>query len=248
MTMGVVLSIVAGTVAGGLVSGIAGFAFALVALSFWAWTIDPQLLSPMAVFGSFVAQLLSLGAVRRRLQWRRFLPFLIGGVLGVPLGAWLLRYVDIATFRVTVGAILIAYCSFMLIAPNLGPVEFGGRLADGCVGLIGGTMGGLAGLTGPAPTMWCAIRGWDKDTQRSIFQSFNLAMQGIALVTYGVSGTLTAPVLRAFAVMLPAIVIPVWVGARIYRRINDRLFRRIVLMLLLCSGLLLVATALVRHR
>jgi uncharacterized membrane protein YfcA len=242
MTTPVLLSIIAGTIAGGFVSGVAGFAFALVALSVWAWLIDPQLLSPMAVFGSFVAQVLSLGVVRRSMHWRRLMPFLVGGAVGVPLGVFLLQYVNLAVFRTTVGAILVAYCSFMLIAPNLEPIRAGGQLADGCVGLIGGTMGGLAGLTGPAPTIWCAIRGWDKDTQRSVFQSFNLAMQGIALVTYGVSGALTIPVLRMFGVMLPAIVIPVWLGTRLYRRIDDRVFRRVVLFLLLVSGVLLLTS------
>jgi uncharacterized membrane protein YfcA len=249
MSTAVLLSIVAGTCAGGFVSGIAGFAFGLVALSFWTWLIDPHLLAPMAVFGSFVAQTLSLGAVRRSMQWRRVMPFLLGGFVGVPIGVALLQHVDMTTFRITVGAILIAYCSFMLVASNVEPIAAGGRLADGCVGLIGGTMGGLAGLTGPAPTMWCTIRGWDKDTQRSIFQTFNLAMQTIALITYGVNGTLTAPVLKAFGVMLPAVAVPAWVGARLYKRIDDQLFRRIVLVLLLLSGVVLLAsTAFGRHR
>jgi len=65
MTTVVMLSIVDGTCVGGFVSGIAGFAFGLVALTFWVWQIDPKLLAPMVVFGSFVAQSLSVGVVRR---------------------------------------------------------------------------------------------------------------------------------------------------------------------------------------
>ena len=60
MTTAVVVSIIAGYCAGGFVSGVAGFGFTLVALSSWVWQIDPRLLAPMGVFGSFVAQLLSL--------------------------------------------------------------------------------------------------------------------------------------------------------------------------------------------
>jgi uncharacterized protein len=248
MTTATVVAIVAGTCVGGFVSGVAGFAFALVSLGFWAWVIDPQLISPMAVFGSLVAQVLSLGAIRRGLEWRRLAPFLAGGVLGVPMGAALLQLVDPITFRLTVGAILVAYCSYVLLAPKLAPVELGGRLADACVGLVGGTMGGLAGLTGPAPTIWCALRGWDKDTQRSVFQTFNLTMQAIALVTYGLHGALTRPVLAMFGVMLPAIVLPVWLGARLYARIDERTFRRIVTVLLLLSGVLLLASSAIATR
>jgi hypothetical protein len=241
------LSIVAGTCVGGFVSGIAGFAFGLVALSFWVWQIDPKLLAPMVVFGSFVAQSLSVGVVRRSFDWKRLIPFLVGGALGVPVGAALLGVVNITMFRLTVGLILVVYCSSMLLIGNAKPVAAGGRLADGVAGLIGGVMGGLAGLTGPAPTLWCTVRGWDKDTQRCIFQSFNLGMQAIALVTYWLNGTLTPTVGKVFALMFPAVIIPTLIGARLYKRINEVAFRRIVLALLLLSGVVLLGSTLAKH-
>jgi uncharacterized membrane protein YfcA len=241
------LSIVAGTCVGGFVSGIAGFAFGLVALTFWVWQIDPKLLAPMVVFGSFVAQSLSVGVVRRSFDWKRLTPFLVGGALGVPVGAALLGVVNITMFRLTVGLILVVYCSSMLLIGNAKPVAAGGRLADGVAGLIGGVMGGLAGLTGPAPTLWCTVRGWDKDTQRCIFQSFNLGMQAIALVTYWLNGTLTPTVGKVFALMFPAVIIPTLIGARLYKRINEVAFRRIVLALLLLSGVVLLGSTLAKH-
>ncbi len=248
MTTAVVISIIVGTCVGGFVSGIAGFAFGLVALTFWVWQIDPKLLAPMVVFGSFVAQSLSVGVVRRSFDWKRLTPFLIGGALGVPVGAALLGVVNITMFRLTVGLILIVYCSSMLLMTNVKPCAAGGRLADGVAGLIGGVMGGLAGLTGPAPTLWCTVRGWDKDTQRCIFQSFNLGMQAIALVTYWLNGTLTPTVGKVFALMFPAVIIPTLVGARLYKRINEVTFRRIVLGLLLLSGVVLLGSTLAaRH-
>ncbi len=244
MTTLIVLSIIAGTCAGAFVSGIAGFAFGLVSLAFWVWNIDPKMLAPMIVFGSFVTQTLSVGVVRRSFDWKRLAPFLVGGAVGVPLGAALLGVVNITVFKLTVGLILIVYCSFMLLIGNPKPIVIGGRFADGISGLIGGVMGGLAGLTGPAPTLWCTLRGWDKDTQRCIFQSFNLGMQGIALVTYWLNGTLTPTVGKVFALMFPAVLIPAIVGARLYTRINAVAFRRLVLGLLLLSGVVLLGSTL----
>jgi len=49
-------------------------------------------------------------------------------------------------------------------------------------------------------------------------------------------------VLRAFGLMLPAVLLPAWLGARLYKRIDERLFKRIVLFLLLLSGVLLLAS------
>jgi uncharacterized protein len=245
MTIGAILAVLVGTVGAAFVSGLSGFAFGMIALSVWAWVLEPRLLSPMVVFGSLVAQLVSLGAVRRGHRWRRLLPFLIGGIAGVPLGVRLLDVVDLRWFRGVTGVVLIVYCAGMLLARNLAPLRHGGRAADSIAGLIGGVMGGLAGLTGPVPTLWCALRRWDKDVQRSVFQSFNLTMQAIILASYGFAGMLTAEVGWMFALMLPAILLPTWLGARCYQRISEVAFRNLVLGLLLVSGGVLVGSSLV---
>jgi len=245
MTIGAILAVLVGTVGAAFVSGLSGFAFGMIALSVWAWVLEPRLLSPMVVFGSLVAQLVSLGAVRRGHRWRRLLPFLIGGIAGVPLGVRLLDVVDLRWFRGVTGVVLIVYCAGMLLARNLPPLRHGGRAADSIAGLVGGVMGGLAGLTGPVPTLWCALRRWDKDVQRSVFQSFNLTMQAIILASYGFAGMLTTEVGWMFALMLPAILLPTWLEARCYQRISEVAFRSLVLGLLLVSGCVLVGSSLV---
>ena len=68
---------------------------------------------------------------------------------------------------------------------------WGGRAADGVIGFLGGIMGGLAGLSGPLPTIWATLRGWGKDERRSVFQTFNLAVLLAALVSHALSGFLT---------------------------------------------------------
>jgi len=73
-------------------------------------------------------------------------------------------------------ALLLGFSTFSLICGAGLKIDWGGRIADGIVGLAGGVLGGLAGLSGPLPTMWAAIRGWGKDERRSLFQTFNLTI------------------------------------------------------------------------
>jgi len=242
MTAELLGSIVLGTCLAGFVQGLSGFAFGLVAMGVWAWSIEPRLAAPMVVFGSVVGQVLAFATVRRSLNMRRALPLIVGGVLGVPLGTWLLHYVDPRLFRGGVGVFLICYCSAMLLARHLPVITRGGHITDGIIGWIGGVMGGLGGLTGPAPTLWCTLRGWDRDAQRAVFQSFNLTMQVLTLATYIASGTVTRDMLGIFAVMVPVAILPTLAGVRLYRRISTAKFQRLVLSLLLGSGVLLVAS------
>ncbi|WP_428561614.1 MAG: sulfite exporter TauE/SafE family protein [Solidesulfovibrio sp. DCME] len=237
-------AILAGALAGAFVSGVSGFAFGLVALSFWAWQLDPPLLGPMVVFGSIVTQATSLAAIWARLDWPRLRPFLAGGVLGVPIGVLLLGVLDLRLFKATVGVVLVAYGAYLLLAPPRPAVRFGGRLADGAAGFVGGVMGGLAGLNGPAPVLWCTVRGWDKDVQRGIVQSYILAIQVVTFLGYGVAGKLTRPAWEAFGLMLPAVAVAAWLGARACHRVSADLFRRLVLVLLVLSGAALLADVL----
>jgi len=240
------LAVVAGAAAAGFVQGLSGFAFGMVAMAFWAWTVAPQFAGPMVVFGSLVGQLLSIGSIRRGFDWRRVLPFVLGGALGIPGGVLLLRWLDPTVFKLCIGVLLTVYCPTLLFAAKLPRIDRGGRLADGGIGLIGGIMGGLGGLTGPAPTLWCALRGWSRDAQRAVFQSFNLAMHALTLTAYAASGLITAEVGRMFLLIAPAACIPVLVGARLYMRFSDTMFRRLVLLLLALSGVAMLASSLTR--
>ena len=228
--------------AGGFVQGLSGFAFGLTAMAIWAWSIEPILAGPLVAFGTLFGQLLSISTVRHGLDARLIWPFVAGGILGVPLGVALLPHLDLLAFKLGVGVLLLVWCPAMLVARKIPRIIGGGRLADGFVGWIGGIMCGIAGLNGPAPTLWTTLRGWERDRQRAVFQTFSLVTQTLTLAAYLTAGIIEAGTAWLFAVMVPAMLIPTLVGARLYRSFTDTGFRRVVLGLLGLSGAILVAT------
>ncbi len=239
MTLALILTVGAGALLAGFVTGLAGFGTGLAALGFWLHVIDPLLAAPLVVICSVVGQSQSLLTVRRAIELSRLWPFVLGGVLGVPLGVYTLAYVEADSFRAAVGVFLVLYTSFMLSLRSLPAIAWGGRAADGVVGFGGGVLGGAAGLSGPLPTIWCGLRGWSKDQQRAIFQPFNLTVLGWALVAYGAQGVLTVEVGLLTMICLPGTLSGAWLGARCYGRVDDRQFRAIVLWLLFASGVTL---------
>ena len=119
------------------------------------------------------------------------------------------------------------------------PVVGGGRLADGGVGLVGGVMGGIAGLSGAIPVLWCDLRGWGKEIARGVYQPFNIAMHVLSLAGMAIAGLLKAEIWTAFAFCLPGILLGTWLGLKLYASVDDRQFRAIVLWLVLASGVAL---------
>jgi uncharacterized membrane protein YfcA len=107
-------------------------------------------------------------------------------------------------------------------------------------------MGGIGGFTGALPTLWCTLRGYEKDAQRSIIQNFNLSMLAVTMGTYLATGVVTREMLPLFAIVAPAMLVPTLLGARLYIGISEARFRQIVLGLLTASGVALLASALPR--
>jgi uncharacterized membrane protein YfcA len=132
----------------------------------------------------------------------------------------------------------------MLAAGRLPHIAHGGRFADGVAGALGGVMGGLGGLPGPLPTLWCVLRGWDRVTQRSVFQLVFLTMHVTTMTGYLLSGAITAEVAWMFPVMVPVVIATALLGARAYQMLGDIGFQRIVLGLLAASGMMLLAASL----
>ncbi|AIQ92755.1 MULTISPECIES: sulfite exporter TauE/SafE family protein [Methylobacterium] len=246
MPVSTYLVVALGAGVAGFVQGLSGFAFGLVALSFWAWVIDPKLAAILSVAGGLAGQIVAAVSVRRGVDLKSLAPFVLGGLAGIPLGVLLLPSLDADRFKALLGLLLMVWCPVMLFARDLPRVTAGGRIADAAVGLAGGVMGALGGFTGVLPTLWCTLRRYERDVQRTIVQNFNLAMLAVTMITYLASGIITPPVLPMLAVVLLAMLIPTLLGTRAYGGISEVAFRRLVLSLLTLSGLTLLASALPR--
>jgi uncharacterized membrane protein YfcA len=224
---------------GGFVSGLTGFAFGLVVLGAWLHVIPPAVAGPMVAICGLCSQAVALPSFRRHFDTQRLWPFLVGGLLGVPIGVWLLGYVEPGWFKRAVGLFLILSATYQLFG-RPAAITRGGRPADGAIGFVGGVMSGLAGLSGAVPTLWAMLRGWPKDSARAVYQPFNMAILGATLGGLYWAGALNGTHVHFSLVALPAVVIGCIAGLNAYKWVNAEQFRRIVLLLLLASGASLV--------
>ena len=237
-----IVILILGALCGGFVTGLAGFGTGLTALGFWLYVVDPVVAAALVVICSVVGQVQSLYTVRRAVTWQRVWPFLLGGLVGVPLGVAALRAVDPKTLKGLLGLLLVGYTGITLGFRRLPTVAWGGKVADGVVGFGGGVLGGVAGLSGPLPTIWCGLRGWQGDAQRGVYQPYNLTILSVALMTYATQGLLTTHIWELALVCLPATLLGAYGGMRLYGRIDDQQFRYLILWFLLVSGLVLTAS------
>ncbi|MEA2907958.1 MAG: uncharacterized protein QOJ15_39 [Bradyrhizobium sp.] len=240
MTTFALVLLLLGALAGGFVSGLAGFGTALMVLGIWLYLLPPAVVLPLVLICSIVAQTATMPSFWASIDFKLVWPFMIGGIAGVPLGVVLIAHADPAVFKLSIGVLLLIFPAALYFNRAAVAWGFGGRLADGAIGFAGGILGGLAGLSGPLPILWASVRGWGKDERRGIFQTYNWTVLAAALGLQAATGFITAEVMWLALLTLPATLIGAWLGARTYHALSDRNFSDVVLGLLFLSGVGLV--------
>jgi uncharacterized protein len=230
----------ASTFAASLITGLAGFAFGIIAAGPWLHVLKPSQVTTLIVAFGLLIQSYSVWKLRAAIRLQRLIPFLIGSAFGVPLGVALLHWIAPAHLRAGVGIVLMAYSVYGLMSPRLPGLKAAGRAVDATVGFFGGILGGATGLAGILVTIWCGLRGWPKDEQRAVFQPTGLATFAMIAIWLGGAGMVAGDTMIVFVIGLPAVLAGTWVGLKLYGKLEEGGFRKVVLALLLASGATLI--------
>ena len=226
--------------AGALAAGLAGFAFSAITGAVLFHLLAPIDAVPLLLACSITTQVFSISRLWHTMQWRQCLPYLLGGLAGIPIGAELLKAFNPHLFAAGFGVFMICYSLYMLLRPHL-VFRGGGRYAEVAAGFAGGITGGATAFPGAFPTIWCSVKGLSKLEQRGIVQPFILLMQIATLVYFSKLGILAAGTLTTYLWCAPAVAAGTWLGLQLFHCIDDKRFQQIVLLFLLFSGITLVA-------
>lgn len=235
-----IILIVSGALLGGFVNGLSGFGTTIVALPFWLFAVSPVIAAQLGAAGGIVGQIQALPSIWPMVQWRKIKPYILAGLLGVPIGTTLLPMIDARLFKLTVGSVIILFCAFQLLVPNRPRLQNVGWMADALVGFAGGFLGGLAGMSGPLPTMWASVRGLAKDEKRVLFLMFNGTILTAMIAASAAQGLLSWEFGRALLISIPASILGAKLGTLSYHRLEARRYDHVVLALLLLSGISLL--------
>ncbi len=237
--------VISGALIAGFTTGFAGFGTGLVVAGFWFSALPPHMVPPLIVIAALSAQAVGLSTQRPTLNWRKILPFVIPGCLGVPIGIYALSQASPIALQLIVGGFLMAYAAVQFSGlGRLSIGSMGGRLADALVGGAGGLLGGFAGLSGPLPIVWLQIRGGPSHSQLAIYRPYSLVVLSMAAFGMAIGGHIDQPVLSMALLCTPFTLIGARIGSTLSLSINEILFRQLVLTLLLISGVALMLQSL----
>jgi uncharacterized membrane protein YfcA len=187
-----------------------------------------------------VVQGYSVWKLRHALHWQRLAPLMVGAAFGVPLGVFMLAHADPHYLRLGIGVVLVLFSLYGLFRPTIKPIKSGAMAGDVGAGFLNGILGGATGLAGIIVIIWCQLRGWNKDQQRAVFQPGGVASFAMSAAWLGGQGSMSREVIWLFVTALPVLLAGTWLGLKLYGRLDEVQFRKIVLILLLASGTMLL--------
>ncbi len=221
--------------AAGLAQGLSGFGSGLVAMSLlpliWPLTFSVAI---SAVYSLFIAGILAW-QLRAHLRFRDLAVPVVAALCCVPVGARVLASVDPAKAMVGLGLLLTAYAAWSLARhtrPSR-PLSVGWGVAAGATS---GLLTGALNTGGPPIVAWIGAQPWSKDEMKGTLQVFFVPSSIVAIATYASTGVLTRETLLWNARLAPALLGGLWVGARLYDRVPQEGFRRLLLVGLFLVG------------
>jgi uncharacterized membrane protein YfcA len=203
------------------------------------YILTPLQSATLIIAFGLIVQGFAVWKLRRSLDWTKLWPFVLGAALGVPVGVFIPTWANPAHVRTGVGLFLILYSLYALFRPAIPPVKTASPVVDAGVGFLNGVLGGITGLAGILVTIWCGLRGWPKDVQRTVFQPMAVVTFLMSALWIGGKGAITPDIIKLFLIGLPALLAGTWLGLKLFGRLDEAAFRKVVLVLLLASGVVL---------
>jgi len=232
-------------------SGLSGFGFSAIGcLSLIA--LPPQLAIAVLMALSLVTQTSSFASLWPELREHLLpmsrrdgvLPYLAGGVLGLPIGLGALEVFRASELLVGLGVLLMSYSIWSLAKPAALVLDGGaqGLQSAVLVGVVGGIVGGFSAFPGSALVVWNGLVGTSKERGRALTQPYILFMQiaGLALFLGLHPQVFGGPFLSLFVAALPVALLGNCLGVSIFHRTGDLGYRKVTLVALGLAGLGLV--------
>ena len=227
---------------GGVVSGAVGFGFALVVVPPLLLVYDPATVVTISILLSIVTGWVVLPGATQHIRWKSVLWLIPWAILGIIAGAQLHSVLTPANVSLVASIAVILFA--LAVMRGWKPRGVDSPIADTIAGAVSGVMNSLTGMAGPPVALLFEARDYGVNAFRTSIVAYFMVIDIAAIGVLMVQGVIGRPQLQAAALLVPTAMIGSYVGRRVSQVIPVLLFRRIVLILLIITGIIGIGRAL----
>ena len=142
--------------------------------------------------------------------------------LGIPFGLLLLKKLPESIVDIILGMVVAAFSVYSLASRRDRELK-NDRLA-GAFGFAAGVLGGAYGMNGPPLAIYGSLRRWSPEHFRATLQAYFLPASAAGMAGYWIGGLWTPSVNRFYFDSLPGVLIAIFIGRAVNRRLTGRSF------------------------
>jgi uncharacterized membrane protein YfcA len=224
-----------------LVRSAFGFGEALIAVPLLALAMPVEVAVPLAVLVSITIAVLILLQDWRQVHLRSAGWLVFFTLLGIPLGLLLLRAVPESAVKTILGIIIIAFAAYSLTGRHRRELK-DDRFAW-FFGFNAGVLGGAYGMNGPPLAIYGTLRRWSPEYFRATLQAYFLPASITGMAGYAIAGLWTPAVNHFYLVSLPGVLMAIFLGRSLNRRMRSAQFVAYIYAGLIAIGAVLLLQA-----
>lgn len=222
--------------------GLTGFGFALIAVPLLSLILPLNQIVPIVVGLSLVSNLVMAWRLYKHVELKKIWLLIVFGFIGIPLGSYLLLALDAVILKMGVALFIISF-AFLLLRKITFPIQ-NEYLAFPMVGLLSGILNGSISTSGPPLVLFLTNQGKDQQVFKANLSFYGTALNLATLVVFYFNGTLDSAVTSILLQMLVIMIVGTGVGMAVARWIDQQMFRKLVIYLLIASSISMIVGAL----
>lgn len=224
------------------VQATASFGFGLIAMPLLTIFMPPSVAVPIIVVFATFTNLLIVTKLRNYVDLKKIWLMIAFGIGSTPLGVYILKIVDGITLKLTIGLILIVMAFILFKGFNISIKNE--KLGFSIVGFLSGVLNGSISLNAPPIVIFLTNQGVDKQSFRANIAAYLTITNIFAIIVFGLNGLITKEVINYVVFFSPGMVIGSLLGIKSANVVDEKIFRKFTLILLLVMGFVTVLTTL----
>ena len=229
------------TLVAATIAALTGFGYALLATPILVLLLPPRIVVPVVLQSSIVLLCLLSFEARADMDWKKIGRWTVGALPGMWVGGYALWLVEDGPMRALIGVITLLGAAITWLRPGLPwPREW--PFAIGA-GLLSGIMAGASGMSGPPVVLFGLKQNWPHRVLRSSLIGYFAVVHLLALLVLRQFGMVSGQTMALGCAVLPGLFVGFACGMKWRKRVDQKVFRSIALVLLCTMGTL----ALLKH-
>jgi len=219
-----------------VVKGITGFANTLVFGSIMSFSTSTVNITPIDLLTSIPSNALIAFKERKNINPKVFIPLSLLVVLGTIPGAILLKNGNVALLKIAFGFAVILIGLETLIRESKARKIKPNKIVLALIGVASGVLSGLFGVG----AFLVAYIGRTTDNQaqfRGNICAVFLVENTFRLILYSINGIINKDILLTGIKVMPVMLVGLGVGIFLSSKISDKLVKKIVILMLMLTGL-----------